>query len=247
MITASLSILVISLFFGFENLFAQSAREIIQKLDANQEFTSQKYAMRMTIEKGSQKLVKTLVGYGKNRGDHSFMEFTNPEDRGVKYLKINDELWIYFPDADDIMKISGHMLRQGMMGSDISYEDMMRREELDKTYGVTLTGSENIRGIDCFVVEMTAKIKDALYARQVVYIDKKRYVPLKIEMHAKGGRMLKTMEEFDIVKQGERYLARKIVIKDLRKKDSSTTVEIIELQFNVEIPNAVFTRRNLRK
>lgn len=228
-------------------VFAQSAHEIIKKVDANQEFTSEKFAMRMTIEKGSQKLIKTLVGYGKNRGDLSFMEFTNAEDKGVKYLKINDELWIYFPDADDIMKISGHMLRQGMMGSDISYEDMMRREELDKTYDVTLTGSETIRGTDCFIVEMNAKIKDALYARQVVYIDKIKYVPLKIEMHAKGGRMLKTMEEFNIVKQGERYLAKKIVIKDLRKKDSSTTVEILELQFNIVIPDTIFTRRNLKK
>jgi len=229
------------------SLYAQSANEIIRKVDANQNFVTEKFAMKMTIEKGSQKLVKTLVGYGKNRGDQSFMEFTNPEDRGVKYLKINDELWIYFPDADDIMKISGHMLRQGMMGSDISYEDMMRREELDKTYDVKLTGSEKIRGSDCFIIEMIAKTKDALYARQVLYIDKVTYIPLKMELYAKGGRLLKTMEEYDIVKHGDRYLARKIVIKDLRRKDSATTVEIQELQFNITVPDGVFSRRNLRR
>ncbi|MDH4261848.1 MAG: outer membrane lipoprotein-sorting protein [Spirochaetia bacterium] len=229
------------------NVYAQSAHEIIQRVDSNQEFNSQKFAMQMTIEKGSQKLVKTLAGYGKNRGEYSFMEFTNTEDRGVKYLKIKDELWIYFPDADDIMKISGHMLRQGMMGSDISYEDMMRREELDKTYEVKLTGSEKVHGVDCFVIEMNAKIKDALYARQIIYVDKNTYVPLKIEMYAKGDRMLKTMEEFNIVKSGNRYYAKKIVIKDLRKKNSSTTVEIQELQFNINVPDSVFTRRSLRK
>ncbi|MDH4199709.1 MAG: outer membrane lipoprotein-sorting protein [Spirochaetia bacterium] len=228
-------------------LFAQSAHDIIRKVDANQDFTSQKFTMRMTIEKGSQKIIKALYGYGKSRGEKSFMEFTNPEDKGVKYLKINDELWIYFPDADDIMKISGHMLRQGMMGSDISYEDMMRREELDKTYSVKLAGSEKIRGADCYIIELDAKIKDALYAKQILYIDKDTFVPLKIEMYARGGRMLKTMEEFNITREGSRYFARKIFIKDLRKKDSSTTVEIMEMQFNINVPDSIFTRRSLRK
>ena len=234
-------------FLAAPRAYSQSASEIIRRVDANQQFSSEKFEMRMTIEKGKQKLVKTISGYGKNRGDYSFMEFTNTEDRGVKYLKIFDELWIYFPDADDIMKISGHMLRQGMMGSDISYEDMMRREDLDKTYEVKLTGSEKIRGVDCFVVEMTAKTKDALYARQILYVDKNTFVPLRLELFAKGGRMLKTMEEFDIIKQGDRYFARKIVIRDLRKKDSGTTVEILQLQFNVPVSDDVFTRRNLRR
>lgn len=238
----------ILLFFLFPGLLAgESAKEIIKRVDQNQQFTTEKFSMKMTIEKGKQKLIKTFYGYGKNMGDQSFMEFTNPEDRGVKYLKIKDELWIYFPDADDIMKISGHMLRQGMMGSDISYEDMMRQEELEDTYEVTLKGSEKIRGTDCHVIELVAKVKDAMYAKQVLYIDKNTYVPLKIEMYAKGGRMLKTMEQFNVVKIGNRYLARSIVIKDLRKVDSSTTVEVTDLQFNVQIPDAVFTRRNLRR
>lgn len=228
-------------------LFAQSAREIIRRVDNNQEFATESFSMKMIIEKGNRKLVKSFYGYGKKMGDQSFMEFTNPEDRGVKYLKIDEELWIYFPDADDIMKISGHMLRQGMMGSDISYEDMMRKEEFDATYDVKLNGSQKVRGADCYVVEMNAKVKKALYAKQVIYVDKNSYVPLKIEMYAKGGRMLKTMEQFDVTKVGNRYLARKIIIKDLRKKDSSTTVEIVKIQFNGQVPAAVFTRRYLRR
>lgn len=228
-------------------LYALSARDIIQKVDGNQEFNTQKYTIKMTIAKGSRKLVKVFEGYGKNRGESSFMVFTNSEDRGVKYLKIHDELWIYFPDADDIMKISGHMLRQGMMGSDISYEEMMKREELDKTYEVKISGSEKIHDRDCYKIEMTAKSKEALYAKQVLYIDKLTYVPLKIEMYAKGGRLLKTMEEFDVVKLGNRYMAKKIVIKDLRKKNSSTIVEIINMQFNLAIPDSVFSKRNLRR
>ena len=43
---------------------------------------------------------------------NSLTEFTNPGS-GTKFLKRGDELWMFFPDAEDIVKISGHMLNQG--------------------------------------------------------------------------------------------------------------------------------------
>ena len=45
--------------------------------------------------------------------ENSLIEFTNPRDRGTKYLKRGDELWMFFPDAEDLVRISGHMLNRG--------------------------------------------------------------------------------------------------------------------------------------
>jgi len=45
-------------------------------------------------------------------------------------LKLGDELWTYTPETDRIIKISGQMLRQSVMGSDLSYEDMMEDRKL---------------------------------------------------------------------------------------------------------------------
>ena len=57
------------------------------------------------------------------------MEFTNPEDRGTRYLKRDKNLWIYFPKEQDTVKISGHLLKEGMMGSDVSYEDALESSD----------------------------------------------------------------------------------------------------------------------
>lgn len=46
----------------------------------------------------------------------AFVEFTNPEDRGVRYLKRDKNLWIYFPKEQDTVNISGHLLKEGMPG-----------------------------------------------------------------------------------------------------------------------------------
>jgi len=230
-----------------DGLEALTAREIIKKVDANQKFSSQKYTVKMTIRNRNKEMVKLFTSYSVDMGERSLITFTNPEDKGTRYLKLKDELWIYFPSADDTMKISGHLLKQGMMGSDISYEDMMQKEELEKSYEYNLLGSEKVQGIDCYVVELKALIGTALYDRQVLYIDKTRYVALKLEMYARGGRLMKTMEQFDFKKIEGRYLPARIVIVDKRKKDTSTTIEFISVQFNVAVPSGTFELRNLRR
>ncbi|MES0491621.1 MAG: outer membrane lipoprotein-sorting protein [Leptospirales bacterium] len=228
-------------------LFAVTGLQIIRNLDQNKGYNTQKYSVKMTIQKGKRTLVKTFTGYGMERGNKSFMEFTNPEDKGVKYLKMDDQLWIYLPEADDTLKISGHMLRQGMMGSDLSYEDMMRDEELEDIYDVKLIGSEKIRGVDCYKVELIAKVRDALYAKQVVYVDKKRPVALKMDLYARGDRLIKTMEQSNVKTVQGRYVPMKIEIRDMRRKDSLTTLEFISVAFNIKIPSKVFTTGNLRR
>lgn len=245
--TPRIAALLALLTLPLASAYPQSADEIIRRVDANQKFTTQKYKVEMEIRKGSRTLVKEFYGYGAQRGEKSYMEFTNPEDKGVKYLKIGDELWIYFPEADDIMKISGHMLRKGMMGSDISYEDMTRAEDFEKQYEVKLLGSETIRGHSCHVIELMAKTPDALYERRLLYIDKSRYAAVKIEMYAKGGRLIKTMELYDFFTASGRYLPRKIVIQDKRKSDTATTITFVGVEFDADLPSGVFTHSYLKR
>ena len=228
-------------------VFAETADDIIKKVDQNQLFTTQKYKIKMIIEKGSRKLIKSFFGYGQKDGEKAFMEFTNREDMGVKYLKLDDELWIYFPDADDIMKISGHMLKQGLMGSDISYEDLLETEEMEKKYKSTLLKSESVSGKDCYVIDLNARTADASYERQILFVDKEKYVPLKIEMYARGGRLLKNMLLSDIRKMGSRFVPWKIEIQDKRRRNSKTILIFKEISYDINVPDNIFTRRSLKK
>lgn len=227
--------------------FGLTAKEIIKKVDRNEVYTTQKFEAVMTIERGTRKkLVKNFEGYGRKQGNVSFMEFTNPEDKGVKYLKKENEMWIYFPDADDVMKISGHMLRQGMMGSDISYEDMLENDELDEKYTSSLLAETNIDGHSCYTINLKAKVDNVTYDREVLYVDKSKFTPRRIEMYARGGRLLKVMELKNIKNYGSRKVATKIVIKDMRKRNSETTIEFKSISFDISVPSRVFTRQYLK-
>ena len=95
--------------------------------------------------------------WGRGEEDSAVVYLALARDKGTKMLKIADELWIYLPSLEREQKISGHMLRQGMMGSDLSYEDMMESRELLAAYDSTVTGSAEIDGRECWVVDMVAK------------------------------------------------------------------------------------------
>ena len=228
-------------------LFGMSADDIIRRVDANLVYTTQSFSAVMRVERGRRSLTKEFVGYGRQSDNAAFMEFTNPEDRGVKYLKIEDELWIYFPDADDVMKISGHMLRQGMMGSDISYEDLLENELLRNRYESTLVGMTDVAGTACYHLKLDAAGGDEAYERRVLYVDAENFVPLRIELYARGGRLLKTMEQSDVRQFGNRRVPTRIEVRDTRRRNSLTVVEFTELEFDRPVPQHVFTMRHLRR
>jgi outer membrane lipoprotein-sorting protein len=116
---------------------AQSVDDILSMVDANVSYTSIRYSGRMEITIAGESRYKTMdaVAQGSSK---AFVEFTNPEDRGVRYLKRDKNLWIYFPSEQDTVKISGHLLKEGMMGSDVSYEDALESSDYRVKYSAAL-------------------------------------------------------------------------------------------------------------
>ena len=192
---------------------------------------------------------RTIQAKSWGMGDEkSFTEYLAPaREKGTKMLKLEDKLWIYSPGSDRTIQISGHMLRQSLMGSDLSYEDMMDNAELLEDYDAGVIGSEIVDERDCWIVELQAKTAEVNYQIRKVWVDKVRYIPLKEELYAKSGKLLKRMELFDITKMGNRWYPKKIVFKDMLKKGAGTEFIIDEIEFDKEIPEYIFTKAALRK
>jgi hypothetical protein len=79
--------------------------------------------------------------------EKSFTEYLSPaREQGTKMLKLEESVVDLFPATDRTIQISGHMLRQSVMGSDLSYEDMMDTRKLTDVYTAALEGEETIDG-----------------------------------------------------------------------------------------------------
>ncbi|MFC1850518.1 outer membrane lipoprotein-sorting protein [candidate division CSSED10-310 bacterium] len=180
--------------------------------------------------------------------DKSFSEYLAPaREKGTKMLKLGDQLWMYSPQSDRIIRIAGHMLRQSMMGSDFSYEDMLEDRSLSDTYNAEVLGSESFHERDCWVLELTAKVDDAAYHSRKIWVDKERMLALREDRFAKSGKLLKTAEINEVFQVHERWYPKRMIFKDALSKGKGTELIIESIEFDVEIPAHVFSKAALRK
>jgi len=222
-----------------------TAEEIINKRDDNEYFDTAQMEAEMIIVSGSRKITKTMVALTDKK--NSLVEFTNSQDRGTKFLKREGDLWMFFPDAEEIIKISGHMLNQGMMGSDFSYQDVMEADKLTDLYDFKIIGEEEFDGRPCYVLEGIARegVKVSYY-RRVSWVDKERFIGLKEELYAKSGRILKETKANVIEEIEGRWVPTNSVMENKLRKDTYTEFTITQIKFNLEIPVETFSLQNLR-
>jgi negative regulator of sigma E activity len=227
------------------NAEEMTAEEIINKRDNNEYFDTAQMEAEMIIVSGSRKITKTMVALTDKK--NSLAEFTNSQDRGTKFLKREDDLWMFFPDAEEIIKISGHMLNQGMMGSDFSYQDVMESDKLTDLYDFKIIKEEVLDGRPCYVLEGIARegVKVSYY-RRVSWIDKERFIGLKEELYAQSGRLLKESKVNKIEEIEGRWVSIDSVMENKLRKDTYTEFIITQINFNPEIPEETFSLQNLR-
>ncbi|MDR1453879.1 MAG: outer membrane lipoprotein-sorting protein [Candidatus Margulisbacteria bacterium] len=226
----------------------QTAGEILRRIDDNRLSDGKIAVMNMTIHGRRGDRTVSAKTWQRNSSD-SFTEYLAPaREKGAKMLKLGDQLWTYSPDTDRTILISGHMLRQSVMGSDMSYEDMLEDPVLANNYSAAVSGEETLDGRPVWALELTAKKDDLAYAKRRLWVDRERFITLKENLYAKSGALLKTLDVTAVMQVDGRWLAKAMIYKDALKKDGNGTSVVIEtLEFNNDLPETLFSKASLRK
>ncbi|TCL76400.1 MucB/RseB-like sigma(E) regulatory protein [Hydrogenispora ethanolica] len=221
-----------------------SPDEILARIDQNHFYQSAYTESRMEITIGSRKVTKAMRGWNEGR-EKSFVEFTDKRDQS-RILKLKDDLWIFSPTAESEVKLSGDMLRQGMAGSDFSYQDALEAQHLRDLYRAKLIGEATIGDRPCFLLDLIARDNvEVSYYQRKIWVDKERFIELKEEMYAPSGKLLKVSSIEKVEQFENRYYPTVVVMADKLRKNSSTRFVIEKIQFNVPIPAGTFTRQHL--
>jgi len=223
-----------------------TGKSLLDKVDNNMSAKTRILTAKMEI--ADLRATRTMISKSYTIGDKkAYTEYLAPaREKGTKMLKLEDRLWIYSPSTDRTIQISGHMMRQSVMGSDMSYEDMMNDKPLLEQYKADVTGEETVDGRKCWVVLLTAIIPDVSYFTQKMWIDQEKFVPLKIEAFAKGGKLLKRTTLTNVQRIQGRWFPMSMVYKDMLKQGEGTKMTIQEVQLDANIPANYFNLGNLK-
>ena len=222
--------------------------EVLERLDRNMYFDQAQIESDMIVHGRAGSRTIESVAYKKGM-DRALIEYlAPPREKGKKMLKLSDKIWNYIPEPTDrVIAISGHLLRQSVMGSDLSYEDITENHKLSEKYDAEVVDSEEFDGRDCWVVELNSTSKDVAYYSRKVWVDKERWLPLREERYARSGKLLKTTTITEVFRLGDRWYPRHMVFKDELAAGKGTEYVVKSIDPDVEIPDHMLTKAALRK
>jgi len=225
-----------------------SAKEVLKRVDKNQVLDHAIITATMIVHGRSGTRTISSISWISGK-DQSFSEYLSPpREKGKKMLKLGDKLWTYTPEPHDrIIAISGHLLKQSVMGSDLSYEDMMSNDSLEEDYDALISARETIDDRPCLVLELTAKRSDVAYYKRKVWIDSERWITLKTELLAKSGKLLKRFVTKNVTQLENRWYPKEVHFKDMLSSGGGTEYLIESLDLKTAIPANTFTKASLRR
>jgi outer membrane lipoprotein-sorting protein len=239
-----LIVITMILCLAIPTLGAITAEEVVRSVDDLETFdTSYSEGEIVTTDRFG---VKTSTFKAWSRGAYdSLIEFTSVAERGQKVLRTSGELYLFYPDAQELIRLQGAALRQSMLGSDISYEDMTGEKDTLSDYTAKLLGTEQVKGRQCHILELTAKTRTVAYPIQKLWVDTETYMIWKGEFSTKSGRLLKEMQVLETMEVDGRTLSKVTKIEDKMKRDSATEMRIDHLEIDVQLDPSIFSLQNL--
>jgi len=223
-----------------------SGKDILNLIDRNLAAKTRIMTAKMVISgaRGSRSIEFNSWSQGENK---AYTEYTSPaREKGTKMLKMEDKLWIFSPSTDRIIQITGQMLRQSVMGSDLSYEDMMEDPALEDHYNASLTAQDTADNRKCWILQLNALKEGEAYEVRKIWVDQERNIPLKEELYGKSGKLLKRISLTDVQKIQGRWFPMKMTFKDMLKTGDGTQFIISSIKLDETIPDDIFSKASLK-
>jgi negative regulator of sigma E activity len=139
------------------------------------------------------------------------------------------------------------MLRQSVMGSDLSYDDMMEDPLLQNMYNAELVGTDTVLGRRAWVLDLKAKKQDIAYETRKLWVDSERFITLKEQLFAKSGTLLKQIDVREVMLVDGRWTLKSGLYKDVLKEGEGTEMIVDSISFEENIPDYIFSKAALRK
>lgn len=201
---------------------------------------------KMTVHRPDWERETAMIGITRGTKD-TLVRFTAPpKDAGNATLKLDRDMWIFTPRLSQVIKLPASMMAQSWMGSDFSYDDLAKSDQILTDYNLTLDATEEKDGHEEYVITAVPHADaPVVWGKEVLRI-RDDHVLLDRAFYDQDGKLVKRMTTLKIDQVDGRAYPVELRMTDAEKEDHWTLVEIVEGKFDIEPPNYLFTLSNLR-
>ena len=239
---------VLFLTIGAERLFAVSpdpTKLVGEAIDYWRDSSSYSEA-EMIIHRPDRSRELGFVAWTKGESK-ALVRFTSPaKDAGSSTLSVDDVTWSYSPKINRIVKIPPSMKAQSWMGSDFSYRDLTKADDIVSQYNHTLLSVAKDGDHTIYIVESIPKESaPVVWGKEILKIRDDKVI-LEHEFYDQDNKLVKVLKVEKIgVLNGKLYPERMRISK-IELPNEWTEVVHTKVRFKDDFSDNLFSLNSLR-
>ena len=228
-------------------LGAQTAREIVDRVDRMMRGESSRGRMTMEIETEhwSRSLEMEVWSLGT---EYALVRVESPpREAGTATLKVDQEVWNYLPRVDRTIKLPPSMMMGAWMGSHFTNDDLVKESRMIEDYDIEI-GFEGVRdGVEVWEFVLTPKPEaPVVWGRVTEEVRKSDLMPTWARYFDEDGELERTLVFGEYLMMGGRLVPALMTVEPVDKPEERTLIRYHDLEFDVGLRPDFFSLRNLR-
>jgi len=217
--------------------FAESARDIVERSYNYMRGDTSVAVLEMKIHRPDFERHLSMKAWSKGRSDGVFFITKPKRDAGNGTLKKGQQMWMYNPNINRVIKLPPSMMAQSWMGSDFSNNDLSKTESMIDDYNHFMLSETN--GV--FTIQSTPKDGAAVVWGRVDMVIRADGVLMSQKFYDQEMVPVKELVTSDIANFGGKLFPKTWIMRNLEEADRYTSIKYIELEFNTPLPDSIFT------
>jgi outer membrane lipoprotein-sorting protein len=200
----------------------------------------------MLIHRSDWQRSMTIKAWTLGQTDSIFYITKPPKDAGNGTLKKGNEMWMYNPKVNQVIKLPPSMMSQAWMGSDFSNNDLAKTDSLIKDYVHTVEGTETVGGKKVYLIKsMPTPRAPVVWGMQKLKV-REDHVFLQQDFYDEDLKLVKSLAFLDIKPMSGKLYPSKWRMQKAGSKGEYTLVTYESLEFKNSLAADLFTLSSLR-
>lgn len=225
---------------------AQDAAGLLRAAYNNWRADSSHAIVEMTIRRNNSDRNLTMESWTQG-DDKGLVRFTAPaRDAGNATLQIGNRTWVYNPKLSQVIQLPASAMTQSWMGSDFSYDDMTQTEDSVDDYNHSLLETRRSGGRNIYVIESVPKRGKPIVWGKLIITIREDSVIMRQDFYDQRGVLVRSMITDRVSNLAGRPYPTVVTMTSESKPGEWTRMTTVSAEFNIAIPNYMFTRSNLQ-
>lgn len=168
------------------------------------------------------------------------------KEKGIRTLRIENNMWNYFPKLKRKVAVSSSMLLASWMGSDFTNDDILKASSMSSDYSHIFLPDEKWEGEDMKVIDNKARSDSkVMWPRIVTLASKKDCLPRVNRYYDKENNLKRVLTFSDVKTFNGHKVLTVWKMKPTDDNSKETTLIYNKIDFEVKFPSSHFSQKTL--